>query len=74
MFCKNIIKTLHVSVITVWSSSGVSFLLSALPLLRLFASSSCLFGMWLYVVCNVMFALEKKCKHYTADNIQPHTE
>jgi hypothetical protein len=27
-----------------------SFVLSALPLLRLFASSSCLFGMWLYVV------------------------
>jgi hypothetical protein len=29
---------------------GSSFVLSALPLLRLFASSSCLFGMWLYVV------------------------
>jgi hypothetical protein len=29
---------------------GPSFVLSALPLLRLFASSSCLFGMWLYVV------------------------
>jgi hypothetical protein len=25
MFCKNIIKTLHVSVITVWPSSGVVF-------------------------------------------------
>jgi hypothetical protein len=35
------------------------FVLSVLQLLRLFASSSCLFGMWLYVVCNVMFALEK---------------
>jgi hypothetical protein len=29
---------------------GLSFVLSALPLLRLLASSSCLFGMWLYVV------------------------
>jgi hypothetical protein len=29
---------------------GSSFVLSALQLLRLFASSSCLFGMWLYVV------------------------
>jgi hypothetical protein len=29
---------------------GPSFVLSALPLLRLFALSSCLFGMWLYVV------------------------
>jgi hypothetical protein len=38
---------------------GLSFVLSVLPLLRLFASSSCLFGIWLYVVCNVMFALEK---------------
>jgi hypothetical protein len=37
---------------------GSSFVLSALPLFRLFASSSCLFGMWLYVVRNVMFALE----------------
>jgi hypothetical protein len=29
---------------------GSSFVLSALPLLRLFASSTCLFSMWLYVV------------------------
>jgi hypothetical protein len=29
---------------------GSSFVLSALPLLRLFDSSRCLFGMWLYVV------------------------
>jgi hypothetical protein len=29
---------------------GSSFVLSALPLLRLFASSRCLFRMWLYVV------------------------
>jgi len=26
--------------------------------LCLFASSSCLFGMWLYVVCSIIFALE----------------
>jgi hypothetical protein len=31
-------------------SQGSSFVLSALPLIRLFASSSCLSGMWLYVV------------------------
>jgi hypothetical protein len=30
---------------------GLSFILSALPLLCLYASSFCLFGMWLYVVC-----------------------
>jgi hypothetical protein len=30
---------------------GLSFVLSALPLLRLFASSCCLFGMWQYVAC-----------------------
>jgi hypothetical protein len=29
---------------------GSYFVLSALPLTRLFTSSSCLFGMWLYVV------------------------
>jgi hypothetical protein len=29
---------------------GSYFVLSVLPLLRLFASSNCLFGMWLYVV------------------------
>jgi hypothetical protein len=32
-----------------------SFVLSALPLLRLFASSNCLFGMWLYVVYVCVF-------------------
>jgi len=59
MFVKHIIKTLHVSVTIVWPSSGVRLLcLVLLLLLCLFASSSCLFGMWLYVVCNIIFALE----------------
>ena len=51
MFVKHIIKTLHVSVTIVGPSSG-GFLpcLVLLLLLCLFASSSCLFGMWLYVV------------------------
>jgi hypothetical protein len=51
MFLKHIIKTLHVSVITVWISSGAVFRTSchfyiSACLLR----PSCLFGMWLYVV------------------------
>jgi len=51
MFVKHIIKTLHVSVTIVWPSSGARFpCLVLLLLLCLFASSSCLFGMWLYVV------------------------
>jgi hypothetical protein len=51
MFFKTLLKTLHVSVTTVWPSSG-GRLSSLVPLLnlRLFASSSCLSGMWLYVV------------------------
>jgi len=51
MFVKHIIKTLHVSVTIVCPSLGGR--LSCLVLLLflcLFASSSCLFGMWLYVV------------------------
>jgi len=51
MFVKHIIKSLHVSVTLVWPSSGGR--LSCLVLLLflcLFVSSSCLFGMWLYVV------------------------
>ena len=51
MFVKHIIKTLHVSVTIVWPSSGGRLSrLVLLLLLCLFASSSCLFGMWLYVV------------------------
>ena len=75
MFVKHIIKTLHVSVTAVWPSSGGRSSCLVLLLLCLFASWSCLFGMWLYVVCNVMFALEwfhdfiyqdmKKMKHVT---------
>jgi hypothetical protein len=43
----------------VWPSSWGRFpCLVLLLLLCLFASSSCLFGMWLYVVYNIMFALE----------------
>jgi hypothetical protein len=59
MHGKHIIKTLHVSVTIVWLSSGGRFpCLVLLLLLCLFASSSCLFGMWLYVVCSIIFALE----------------
>jgi hypothetical protein len=59
MFVIHIIKTLHVSVKIVWPSSVDRLLfLVLLLLLCLFASSSCLFGMWLYVVCNIIFALE----------------
>jgi hypothetical protein len=51
MFVKHITKTLHVSVTIVWPSSGGRLsCLVLLLLLRLFASSSCLFDMWLYVV------------------------
>jgi hypothetical protein len=54
------VKTLHVTVTIVWPSSGdrLSCLVPLILLLRLFASSSCWIGMWLYVVCNVMIALE----------------
>jgi hypothetical protein len=52
MFVKHITKTLQVSVTIVWPSSGGRLsCLVLLLLLCLFASSSCLFGMWLYVVC-----------------------
>ena len=51
MSVKHIIKTLHVSVTIVWPSSGGRLsCLVLLLLLCLFASSSCLFGTWLYVV------------------------
>ena len=51
MFVKHIIKSLHVSLTNVWpSSGGRPSCLVLLLLLCLFASSSCLFGMWLYVV------------------------
>ena len=51
MFVKHINKTLHVSVTIVSPSSGARLsCLVLLLLLCLFASSSCLFGMWLYVV------------------------
>ena len=64
MFVKHIIKTLHVSVTIVWPSSGGR--LSCLVLLLhlcLFASSSCLFGMWLYVVyvCACLLYLSVGC-------------
>jgi len=51
MFVKHIIKTLHVLVTNVWPSSGgrLSCLVLSL-LLCLFASSSCLFGTWLYII------------------------
>ena len=59
MFVKHIIKTLHVLVTNVWPSSGgrLSCLVLSL-LLCLFASSNCLFGMWLYVlyVCACLVA------------------
>jgi hypothetical protein len=50
MFCKNVIKKPYMF----WSLSydhpqGSSFVPSALPLLRLFASSFALFSVWLYV-------------------------
>jgi hypothetical protein len=52
IFVKHIIKTLHVSVTIVWlSSDGRLSCLVLLLLFCLFASSSCLFGMWHYVVC-----------------------
>jgi hypothetical protein len=83
IFVKHIIKTIHVSVTIVWPSSGGRLsCLVLLIFLCLFASSSCLFGMWLYVVCNIMFALEwfhdfiyqdmKKLKHMTKRGIDLH--
>jgi hypothetical protein len=64
MFVKHIIKTLHVSVTTVCPSSGGRFpCLVLLLLFCLFASSSCLFGMWLYVVyvCACLMYLSVGC-------------
>jgi hypothetical protein len=56
MFVKHIIKTLKVSVTIVWPSSGGHLsCLVLLLLLCLFVSASCLFGMWLYVICSIMF-------------------
>jgi hypothetical protein len=50
--CKNIIKKPYIFRSLLYDHpQGSSFVLSALPLLRLFASSRRLFGMWLYVVC-----------------------
>jgi len=76
IFVKRTIKTLHVSVTIGWPPSGGRLsCLVLLLLLCLFASSSCLFGMWLYVVCSIIFALQwfhdfiyqdmKKVKHMT---------
>jgi hypothetical protein len=48
--CKNIIKPYMFRSLMYDHPQRSSFVLSALKLLRLFASSSCLFGMWLYVV------------------------
>jgi hypothetical protein len=65
MFCKNIIKTLHVSVIT--TSPLVCFVI-------------CLFGVWLHVVyvcvCvpDIRWAHTHTHTHKHIDNIQPHTE
>jgi hypothetical protein len=51
MFCKNIIKKPYMFLSLLYDHpQRSSFVLSVLPLLRLVASSSCLFGMWLYVV------------------------
>jgi len=79
MFVKHIIKTLHVSVRMVWLFSGgllPCFVL--LLLLSLFASSSCLFGMWLYVVymcaCLMYLSVQVHQARTHIDNIQPHTK
>jgi hypothetical protein len=54
MFCKNIIKKPYIfRSLSYDHSQGSSFVLSALPLLRLFASSFALFGVWLYVSVSV---------------------
>ena len=64
MSVKHIIKTLHVSVTIVLPSSGGRLpCLVLLLLLCLFASSSCLFGIWLYVVyvCEWLMYLSVRC-------------
>jgi hypothetical protein len=50
MFCKNVLKPYMFWSLLYDHPQGSSFVLSALQLLRLFASPSCLFCMRLYVV------------------------
>jgi hypothetical protein len=50
IFCKTSLKPYMFRSLLYDHPQGSSFVLSALPILRLFASSSGLFGMWLYVV------------------------
>ena len=78
------VKTLHVSVAIVWPSSGGRLLsLVLLLLLCFFASSSCLLGMWLYVVyvcawlmyLSVWCLVVKQPKHHTDNYIRhAHTQ
>jgi len=78
MFVKHIIKNLHVSVTIVWPSSGGRLpCLVLLLILCFFASASCLFGMWLYVVyvcvCLMYLSVQVHQARTHIDNIQPHT-
>ena len=76
MFVKHIIKTLHVSVTIVWPFSGGRLsCLVLLLLLCLFASSSCLFGMWLYVVyvCACLMYLSVGCFLVHNTSLKPYT-
>jgi uncharacterized membrane protein YccF (DUF307 family) len=51
MFCKHFIKEPYIfRSLSYDHPQGSCFVLSALPLLSLFASSFALFGVWLYVV------------------------
>jgi hypothetical protein len=71
-FVKHIIKTLNVSITIVWTSSCVHLsCLKLLLFLFLFASSSCLFGMWLYVVY-VCACLNYLCVEYLVVNTTKH--